>query len=54
MATLNSLPSVKILFYRILEHRRNCKGWKQNKPCFDCHFGTLTPIERELENVYIE
>lgn len=41
-------PNVKILFNRVLEHRRTCEGWKNNVPCFDCHCNTLTKIEEEL------
>ena len=54
MASLESLPTVKALFNRVLEHRRNCKHWDSKKPCFDCHYGLLTPIEKELELVYID
>lgn len=54
MGSLIDLPAIKLLFNRVLEHRRNCEGWKNMKPCFDCHYGYLTPIERELENVYID
>lgn len=54
MSSIESLPTVKALFDRVLEHRRNCKHWKENKPCFDCHYGFLTPIEEELEDMYIE
>lgn len=44
----NDYPEVKKLFDRVLEHRRNCKYWKTNNPCFNCHFDTLTKIEKEL------
>lgn len=54
MGSLESLPKVKELFNRVLEHRKNCKYWETHKPCFDCHYGCLTPIEKELENVYID
>ena len=54
MGSLESLPAVKKLFDRVLEHRRNCKHWETNKHCFDCHYGCLTPIEKELKDVYID
>jgi hypothetical protein len=47
--SLISYPAVKALFDRVLEHRRNCPYWNTNKPCFDCHYGMLTPIEKELK-----
>lgn len=50
----NMLPSVKALFDRVLEHRRNCKHWETMNPCFDCHYGLLTPIEKEFEEHYID
>ena len=54
MGSIESLPALKILFNRILEHRRNCKHWESMKPCFDCHYDTLTKIEKELEGIYID
>jgi len=54
MGSLESLPAVKKLFDRVLEHRRNCKHWETHNPCFDCHYGCLTPIEKELRDVYID
>ena len=36
---------------RIVKHRLRCNGWKQAKPCFDCHYNTLTPIEKAIEEV---
>jgi len=41
-------PEVKKLFDRVLKHRSNCKHWEKNNPCFDCHYDTLTKIEKEL------
>lgn len=41
-------PATKKLFDRILEHRKNCMFWKQGVKCFDCHYDTLTDIEKEL------
>ena len=41
-------PEVKKLFDRILHHRKNCMFWKRGNPCYDCHFDTLTKIEKEL------
>jgi len=54
MGDISQIPSLKILFDRILEHRRHCKHWKTHNPCFNCHYDTLTKIEKELENVYID
>lgn len=41
-------PNVKKLFDDILEHRRHCPWWKHSDPCKDCHYNTLTKIEKEL------
>ena len=41
-------PAVKKLFDIILEHRAVCPHWNTKNPCHDCHYGTLTQIEKEL------
>lgn len=41
-------PELKKLFDKILEHRRNCPHWETDTPCHNCHFNTLTKIEKEL------
>lgn len=46
--TWNDYPSVKILFDRIIKHRKHCDQWKNGKSCFNCHENTLTNIEKEL------
>lgn len=54
MSGFSKLKSVEALVNRIIEHRKKCKHWKTITPCFNCHYGMLTPIEKELEEVYIE
>lgn len=50
--TINMLENLfKILERRILTHRRSCKGWNKFKPCFDCHYNTLTPIMRTIDEL---
>ena len=46
--TWNDYPETKKLFDRIIQHRKNCPFWKKGAPCFDCHYNTLTKIEKEL------
>jgi len=43
--------SFDILKNRIIEHRKKCKGWNKAEPCFDCHFDTLTKIEKAIHNL---
>jgi len=46
-----------ILKNRITKHRRKCPRWNifittsKSAPCFDCHYSTLTKIEKDLEEL---
>lgn len=36
---------------RIILHRNKCKGWLMGEPCFNCHYNTLTAIEKTIKNI---
>lgn len=50
----NDFPSIEKLCERIIEHRSKCPLWGSLNPCFDCHYGLITPIEKELEKIKIK
>ena len=46
--------AVKRLCERVIKHRQKCEGWKNGNPCFDCHYGKITSIEKELIEIEIK
>lgn len=43
--------SFEVLKKRILSHRKHCENWQLLKPCFDCHYNTLTRIESAINEL---